>query len=71
MKGKRKRITKIQRRAQKLGRRVNTKELASCTGKQRHDTYEEAKARVEQRGVYVKAYKCQFCKYYHIGRIRR
>lgn len=47
---------------------VNTKELASCYGKIRHSSYEEARAQNLHKIEYVKPYKCQFCIYYHVGR---
>lgn len=68
MVGKRKRIRDAVRRAQKQGKHVNPKQLASCVGKIRHSTYEAAKSHNIEKGDSVKAYKCQFCPYYHVGR---
>lgn len=59
------------KKAQKRGKRIpNPKELASCTGKIRHETYEKAKEKNKSKEGLVKAYKCSFCSYYHVGRNR-
>jgi len=68
MVGKRKRIRNTIRTAQKHGVNLNPKELASCTGKIRHATYEIAKNFNIEKGDAVKAYKCHFCPFYHVGR---
>lgn len=68
MVGKHKRIKTAVRQAQKRGKHLNPKQLASCTGKIRHSTYEAAKSHNAQKGDAVKAYKCKFCPYYHVGR---
>jgi len=68
MVGKRKRIRDTIRNAQKHGKHINPKELASCTGKIRHSSYEAAKEFNKEKGDAVKAYKCNFCPFYHVGR---
>lgn len=65
MRGKRKRIRQALRRAKNP---VNPKYLASCQGKIRHASYEEAKLACVDKPDHVKPYKCTFCIYYHIGR---
>ncbi len=45
----------------------NPKKLASCDGKIRY-TKEQAHKAAEEKPSFVKAYKCKFCSYYHIGR---
>ena len=62
--GKRKYIRQLHRK----NPRLNTKQLASCTGKIRYITYQEAKQVADNKPSIVKTYKCNFCKYYHIGR---
>lgn len=63
-----KKRSRIRYQTRKFGR--NPKELASCTGKIRHKNYARAKAAAEKIPN-VRAYKCRFCDYYHIGRIPR
>lgn len=66
MKGKRTRIRQTIARAQRRGKHLNPKKLASCEGKIRY-TKEQAKARAEGVDT-MKYYKCQFCPHYHVGR---
>lgn len=66
MPGKRRRIRAQVRKAER-GIERNTKYLASCYGKVRR-TKEEAHREADNRPDIVKAYKCKFCEYYHIGR---
>lgn len=65
MLGKRQIIRRILRKSK---RPLSPKYLASCHGKVRHATYEEAKAAAALKPEKVKPYKCKFCPYYHIGR---
>lgn len=64
--GKRRRIRHQIRAAQKHGRKVNVKELASCYGKIRH-TKHEARKRAQETPTMV-AYDCRYCDYWHVGR---
>jgi len=64
MGGKRSKIRQRLRR----GGKETPHELASCYGKVRHATYEQAKAASLEKPHFVKPYKCQHCKFYHIGR---
>lgn len=45
---------------------INPKEAASCYGKIRH-TKDEAYQRANGLST-MKAYKCEFCPHYHVGR---
>jgi len=58
----------IRRMVSKTGR--NPKYLASCYGKIRHSSYAEAKIAAQNTSSRVKAYKCKFCKNYHVGRAK-
>lgn len=64
MGAKRARIRQQLRRAKKP---INPKYLAACYGKIRH-TKDTAKKVVEAKEGAVRAYKCQFCDWYHVGR---
>lgn len=66
MSGKRSRIKKTIANAQKRGKHLDPKKLASCYGKIRHSN-EHAKARANGIDT-MKFYKCRFCDYYHVGR---
>ena len=44
------------------------KELASCYGKVRFNTYEDAKVQSDRKPEIVKPYHCKYCGKYHIGR---
>ena len=66
--GKRLRIRKQLKTAAKKHSSVSPKYLASCYGKIKHSSYEEAKASADLKPEIVKPYKCQFCSSYHIGR---
>lgn len=71
MGSKHSKIKKTIKKAQKKGRKLpNPKELASCTGKIRHSSYEEAKEKNSAKVGLIRAYKCLFCDYYHVGRNR-
>lgn len=41
--------------------------LASCDGKQRFATYDEAKTGAESLGSKASAYKCRYGNHYHRG----
>lgn len=45
----------------------NPKQLASCHGKIRYDK-KAAHTEADNKPANVKAYKCKFCAYYHVGR---
>lgn len=64
-KGKKKRI---KRQLRKSGGKFKPDYLASCYGKIRHGSYEEASIAASEKPSIVKPYKCRHCKYYHIGR---
>lgn len=66
MRGKHKIINQKVRSAQKHGRKVNTKQLAACEGKVRW-TKQEARQKAAML-IDTRAYKCRFCKNYHVGR---
>lgn len=66
MKGKHKIINRKVRAAQKNSRVIDPKQLAACEGKIRHSK-KEAYDRAKEMGT-TKAYRCRFCKYYHVGR---
>lgn len=68
--GKRTRIRNQLKTANKKHVVVKPKYLASCYGKIKHSTYEEAKRSADAKPDIVKPYKCQFCPSYHIGRKR-
>ena len=57
----------IRDRVRRSGGKVNPHYLASCYGKVRFDSFEDAKAAADKLGE-AKAYKCQLCDYYHRGR---
>lgn len=66
MKGKRSIIRKKIASAQKRGKHLNPKYLASCDGKIRHSK-ESAKQRASEIST-MKFYKCEFGDHYHVGR---
>ena len=47
---------------------LNPKELASCYGKIRLTKEQAQDKRVSIGKDKVNAYRCQFCKFYHVGR---
>lgn len=61
---KRKRIKQQLRRAKQA---VSPRYLASCYGKVRH-TKESARAAAAEKPSIVRAYRCKYCPWYHIGR---
>lgn len=65
MVGKRKRIRRQLRRNGKL----NPLMLASCYGKIRH-VKRDRKTALENRPSSVRFYKCKFCAWWHIGKLR-
>lgn len=66
MQGKRSRIRQTIARAQRRGKVINPRYLASCEGKIRHSK-EDAKARAKGIST-MKFYKCEFGDHYHVGR---
>lgn len=50
------------------GSKYQVKELVSCYGKIRHESYEAARQMNIHKIDKVKPYKCKFCAYYHVGR---
>ena len=62
--GKRKKI----RQQLRNGVAKSPKELASCTGKIRHSSYEAAKRSNDKKIAFVRPYKCEWCPFYHVGR---
>jgi hypothetical protein len=66
MRGKRSKIRHTIAAAQRRGKVLNPKQLASCEGKIRF-TKERAKAKADGVDT-MKYYKCQFCSHYHVGR---
>lgn len=53
------------------GSNKSAKELASCFGKIRHNSYNDARDANKDKIDFVKPYKCQFCSYYHVGRRKK
>lgn len=49
---------------------ANTKQLAACEGKIRYGKFDREKALSRYPVGAVKFYKCDFCRYYHVGRAR-
>lgn len=66
MRGKRSKIRRTIAAAQRRGKHINPKYLASCDGKIRYSK-EHAKARAEGIST-MKFYKCEFGDHYHVGR---
>lgn len=66
MKGKRARINRMLRRQNKEHKSPDY--FASCHGKIRYDSFEQAQNASLEKPSIVKAYKCRHCAYYHIGR---
>lgn len=56
------------RRMIRNGYQNDPKYLASCHGKQKHQTYELAKVAADTKPSIVKPYKCNYGNHYHIGR---
>lgn len=50
---------------------VNTRKLASCEGKIRHNKSDRVEVLSRYPEGAVKFYKCEFCRWYHVGRARR
>lgn len=46
---------------------ANPRKLASCEGKIRYEKKDRQQA-LENRPSNIHFYKCDFCRYYHIGR---
>lgn len=46
---------------------LNPRQMAACYGKVRYQKTDKDKA-LAGRPDFVKFYKCDFCKFYHIGR---
>lgn len=61
--GKRKHI----RMKLRKGKNLNPRELASCYGKIRYTKEEKVRA-LAGRPDFIHFYRCDFCKYFHIGR---
>lgn len=53
---------------------MSSVQRAHCHRKQRHRTFEKAGRAAErlqvETGMIFRAYRCQFCEYFHIGRRR-
>ena len=67
---KRTKIRATLRNAQKRGVVMDPKELASCVGKIRYTSYEDARSHNALKDYAVNPYKCKFCPNYHVGRKR-
>lgn len=59
------------RAAKRKDSHANVKKLASCDGKIRYEKYQRTEALAKYPEGRVKFYKCQFCRWYHIGRAPR
>lgn len=66
MGAKHSKIRKTIAAAQRRGKHIDPKYLASCEGKIRHSK-ESAKARAKDIST-MKFYKCEFGDHYHVGR---
>lgn len=66
MQGKRARIRRTIARAQRRGKYLDPRQLASCEGKIRYSK-EAAKARASGIST-MKFYKCDYGDHYHVGR---
>lgn len=58
----------LRQKFEKQGIHVSPNMLRGCYGKVRYQDYESAKERAELLGC--KAYRCQFCKYFHFGHVK-
>lgn len=56
------------RRAKRKNPSTNVKQMAACDGKQRWGKQDRETALAKYPKGAVKFYKCQFCRWFHVGR---